>query len=91
MNTERIDEVMALVRAELINACEKHRSMHSGHEGYAVIQEEVEELWQRVKCNQGSDEYARAEAIQIAAMGARYVLDIARVSEPCGAWGRKAL
>jgi len=90
MNTERIDEVLAAVRIELLKACEHHASMHSPHEGFAVIQEEVDELWQRVKTDLGRDEYARSEALQIAAMGARYVLDIARISEPCAACDRGA-
>lgn len=79
----RIDEVLALLRAELLAACRKHAPMHSPHEGYAVIVEEVDELWQRVKCDQGRDKYSREEALQIAAMGVRYVLDVAPLRPPC--------
>ncbi len=60
-----------LQRAEL-----KHPPMHSPHEGYAVIREEVDELWDHVKVDTGRTPDARHEAIQIAAMGARYALNL---------------
>ena len=50
--------------------------MASPHEGKAVIEEELDELWAEVKANRGTGFAARREAIQIAAMAARYVLDV---------------
>jgi hypothetical protein len=47
---------------------------HSGHEGYAVIKEELEELWEAVKIDDSSA--ARREAVQIAAMALRYLTDV---------------
>ena len=60
---------------EVINELERGNRLYglfnSPHEGYAVIKEEVEELWNEVK----KDDYtqARKEAIQIAAMAIKFV------------------
>ena len=54
--------------------------MQSAHEGYAVLLEEVDELWDEVKKNPSKyahrDKDMRKEAIQIAAMAIRFVLDV---------------
>jgi hypothetical protein len=47
---------------------------HSGHEGYAVLKEELEELWEAVKSDDTA--HARREAVQIAAMALRYLTDL---------------
>lgn len=51
---------------------------NSAHEGYAVLKEEVDELWDQVKINQKRRDLAkiRSEAIQIAAMALRFVVDV---------------
>jgi hypothetical protein len=74
VNEQRIDTVMALVRAELVRAVERFGPMTSPHEGWAVIREEVDELWDEVKTNR--PHLAADEAVQVAAMGARYLLDL---------------
>jgi vacuolar-type H+-ATPase catalytic subunit A/Vma1 len=74
--TNRIDTLVARVRAELERAERKHAPMNSPHEGYAVIQEEVDELWEHVKADTGRSRDAAEEAIQIAAMGLRYALNV---------------
>ena len=48
---------------------------NSTHEGYAVLREEVDELWDCVKSNVGRD-VMRREAIQIAAMAVRFIEDL---------------
>lgn len=73
---ELLDKLLVNLRAEVLRAMEKHAPMHSPHEGYAVIQEEVDELWDRVKIDKGHDYDSHVEALQIAAMGLRYALDI---------------
>jgi glutamyl-tRNA reductase len=52
--------------------------MNSAHEAYAVILEEVEELWQEIKVKQAHHDHAamRREAVQIAAMVTRFVIDV---------------
>lgn len=57
-------------------AMAKHKSMNSPHEGHSVIREEFEELWEHVRADTGRTRAARKEAMQVAAMGLRYVLDL---------------
>ena len=71
-----VDEVLALVRSEIARAAAKHPPMQSPHEGYAVILEEVDELWDEVKADRGRELSALEEAVQVAAMGIRYVTDL---------------
>lgn len=72
---ELADEVWAEVRAEMASAYEKFPRLASGpHEAYAVLLEEVDELWDDVKANHKYG--ARAEAIQVAAMAIRFVVDL---------------
>lgn len=63
------------VKKELERATEKFSKFASPHEGYAVIKEELEELWDLVKRNE-SKSLMRDEAIQVAAMAIRFVVDL---------------
>ena len=56
--------------AETRRAVEEHGGFASFHEGYGVLQEEVEELWAEIKLNGASRSRRRVhdEAIQVAAM-----------------------
>ena len=66
--------VVSLVLEELSRARTKFPAgFHSGHEGYAVIQEELDELWQDVKRDRAFE--AACEAIQVAAMALRFIDD----------------
>lgn len=67
-------EVVALVLAELDRATAKFGTFNSGHEGYAIIKEEVDELWNEIKAN--NPNRAREEAIQVAAMAIRFLIDL---------------
>lgn len=64
------------IMLEYVKARMRHDPMHSGHEGYAVIKEELDELWEEIRKDNGSSNEARKEAIQIAAMAFAYVLEI---------------
>lgn len=78
-NEQKIDDldlVLAMVRAEALRAIIKHPPQHSPHEGISVIKEEVDELWDHVKHDTGQTPEAFKEAVQIAAMGVRYVVDL---------------
>ena len=61
---------------ELVRACVKHKPMHGAHEGYAVILEELDELWDEVKAQTPDKTKMRKEALQVAAMALRFVWDI---------------
>lgn len=73
---DAVTSLMIEIELELRTALVRHASMNSPHEGKAVIEEEMDELWDHVKSDTGRSTSARKEAIQIAAMGARYVLDL---------------
>lgn len=78
-----IDAVLALVRDELVSATEKFGPFASAHEGFAIIREEVDELWDEIKADKvpGARGRMRREALQVAAMGARFLLDVPAVTE----------
>lgn len=73
---EKLDGVLSEIRSEVIRAMTKHPPLNSPHEGYAVILEEVDELWDEVKPDRGRGLNAHVEAIQVGSMAVRYVLDI---------------
>jgi NTP pyrophosphatase (non-canonical NTP hydrolase) len=59
---------------ELARARRAHAPMHSAHEGWAVLYEEVCELWEAVRANDRSQQ--RLEAVQVAAMAMRMLIDV---------------
>ena len=58
-----------------LEAARKWPLYHSAHEGYAVILEELDELWDHVKTNQSKRDIPamRKEAAQIAACALRFM------------------
>lgn len=73
------DEVRFAIRdaeAELRRAMQKFPAFNSAHEGYAVLLEEVEELWEEVRKHAGDRAAMRAEAVQVAAMALRFLADV---------------
>lgn len=75
---DALDEVFAEVKRSL----DKHGGFRSGHEGYAVLLEEVDELWDEIKNDNSGGVEARTEAIQVAAMAVKYAIYIASRPEP---------
>jgi hypothetical protein len=75
LSIEQLDDVAR----EVLRAEAKHKPMNSAHEGYAVILEEFEELWDEV-CKGGRvprDPVAmRKEAVEVAAMAVRFIRDV---------------
>ena len=64
-----------LILAEFEDATQKFGKFNSKHEGYAIIKEELDELWDAIKKNE-LQEQIRREAIQIAAMALRFLYDL---------------
>ena len=62
---------------EYINARDTFKQFNSGHEGYAVILEELDELWREVQANKGDPKIRRVrmrkEAMQVAAMAIAFM------------------
>lgn len=65
-----------LVEDELERATEKFGAFNTAHEGYAVILEEVDELWDEVKKGRAENHEGISEAVQTAAMAIRFLIDI---------------
>lgn len=63
---------------ELARAQHHWPPFNSAHEGYAVLLEEVDELWEHVKTNQRKRDLRamRKEALQVAAMALRFAIEV---------------
>jgi hypothetical protein len=73
---DRRVQILALIDTELEKAVTRHDPMNSPHEGWAVIREELDELWEHVRGDTGRGEEAMKECIQIATMALRYIFDL---------------
>ena len=62
------------IQAELERASKKFGKFNTTHEGYAVILEELDELWDGIKGNHPMEKL-EIEAIQVAAMALRFLVD----------------
>lgn len=68
----------ALFAEELAKARQKFPANNSAHEGYAMILEEMDELWTIVKQKQSERNYAdlRKETIQVGAMVLAFLVEV---------------
>ncbi len=73
MHERKRNHIVELILKELSRAEAKFPKFASDHEGYAVLLEEVDELWDEIKANNRPN--TQAEAIQVAAMALRLILD----------------
>ncbi|MFC0407957.1 hypothetical protein [Roseomonas elaeocarpi] len=73
-----LNELLTAIGEEVATAESKWPPMNSAHEAYAVLLEEVDELWEHVKTNQKRRDLKamRLEAVQVAAMAVRFVRDV---------------
>lgn len=78
MINEELEEVFRAVGKEIKTATQKWAPFNSAHEGYCVLLEEVEELWEHVRANQGIRDLdaMKKEAIQVAAMAMRFAHEV---------------
>ena len=74
----RIGLVFTDVMSELEKAVDAYPAFNSAHEGFGILKEEVDELWDEVKVKQGARDInkMRQEAIQVAAMAIRFAVDV---------------
>jgi hypothetical protein len=70
--------VMLAIRDEWERATRDHGRLNSCHEGYAVLLEEVDELWEEVRKKRAerSKERMFAECKQIAAVAMRFMIEL---------------
>lgn len=81
-NELRRMRLLALIDGELERATARFDRFHSPHEGWAVIREELDELWSHVRADTGRGRDAMVEAVQIATMALRYVYDLGQEPLP---------
>ena len=73
-----LEEILEDVKKEFNFAISKWDGFSSLHEAYAIVLEEVDELWEEVKRSQKNPEHielAKEEAIQVATMAIRLIFD----------------
>jgi NTP pyrophosphatase (non-canonical NTP hydrolase) len=74
--TEFDEQLQDIVR-ELRRANQTHpRPFASAHEGYAVLIEEVDELWDEIKRSKVDRVALRKEAVQVAAMALKFLVQV---------------
>jgi hypothetical protein len=70
VEADQIDQIFFEYR----RARDKFRAMVGPHEGYAVILEELDEMWDAIKKNDIT--HARKECLQVAAMCLAFLLEV---------------
>jgi len=73
-----LEEILEDIKKEFETASVKWAAFNSLHEAYAIVLEEVNELWEEVKASQKNPsriKYTREEAIQVATMAIRLIYD----------------
>lgn len=70
-----------MVYEEYQKAIAKHERFHNAHEGYAVIKEEFDELWDEIRKKESarSKEAMTLEAVQTCATLIRFLVEICGV------------
>ena len=77
-----LDEAMLAASQEVMQECRRAQvrfaPFNSAHEGFAVLKEEVDELWDEVKKNRSKrcKRLMRVEAMQVAAMAVRFMSEL---------------
>ena len=78
MKNELDKKAAAASWRELCRARDKHTKFNSEHEGYAVILEELDELWDEIKKKKEERDKTKLmkEVVQVAAMAMRFASDL---------------
>lgn len=74
-----IKEAAELCIQECLDATKNFGPFASAHEGYAIMLEEMNELWDAIKSKKSTPEEIKSEVIQIGAMAIRFLVDISKV------------
>ena len=72
----KMEDAVNIIYDEYKEASQKFGDFHNAHEGYSVILEEMDELWNAIKDKKcGTREQAK-EAKQVGAMALRFLVDL---------------
>lgn len=69
-------EILKAIEDEFHEAVERFDKFNTPHEGYAVMLEEMDELWDEIKKKKPNQDNMRKETIQIGAMAIRFLHDL---------------
>lgn len=75
-----VEEILEWVLDEVTSAQEKFPVMASPHEGFSILHGEFDEMWDEIKRNDFDG--GLEEALQVAAMAVRYILDLTDYTPP---------
>lgn len=78
----KANEIAAAMLKELERANISYLGFNSAHEGYAVILEELDELWAEVKKKHPNQDRLCEEAIQVGAMAMKFIASMENDSKP---------
>ncbi len=76
MKAYKINDIASELVIEAMRASTQYPKFFSAHEGYAVLKEEVDELWDEIKKKTHDKVLMRKEAIQVGAMAIRFIYDV---------------
>lgn len=69
-------KIIPIILSELKRAKMQFHDFHSFYEGYALILEELDELWEEIKKKKVDQSKLKKEAIQVAATTIRFIIDL---------------
>lgn len=70
------EELLFAIHDEAARGRAKNGPHHSAHEAFAVLSEEVDELWDEVRRHNHDHDAMAHEALQVAAMAVRFLQDV---------------
>lgn len=79
-------DALADIGEEYLRAAKMYPPMNSAHEGYAVIKEEFEELWEEIRLKNPNRDNMKVEATQVGAMALRFLVDVIAHRIENGKW-----
>ena len=68
--------IITEINEELNRSYENYGKFNSTHEGYAVILEELDELWDEIRMKEPDKEKMKHEAMQTCAMLLKFINDL---------------
>jgi hypothetical protein len=71
----RLEPIFEQIQQEYDGARRRFGPFNSTHEGYAVILEELDELWEAIRIKGHTDEDRYLEALQVATMAVAFLAE----------------
>jgi len=80
---KKLNAILSEVHVEASEARMKFHSYHSMHEGYAVLLEEMDELWEEIKNPQEARDLhkIRKELVQVASVAVLFLYDFENITK----------